>query len=381
MARKQTSHSLTVKHPKVKVQVNMLEFVVSLKDGVVSSEARNVPIPEPADDEVCIKVVATDSNPKDWKFAARLTINGGDDIAGIVHKVGSKVYDFKPGDRVAAFHKMTYPGGSYAEYAVAPSTTTFFLPPSISFESGATLPLASMTAALALYQGLKLPLPWTPVPKGQHLPVLIYGGSSAVGAYALKFAKLSGLHPIITVAGSGIDFVRSLDCADYIVDYRRGNVAGEIRKILDDAAEGGPLKLRHAFDAICEHGSWDHICEVLDKDGPSPGQLNMVDPPTPVPQWPQGIEMKRTFVSTAYGVKHSLCSDEEAARDRDFAYVFYRYMSLLMAEGKFEPHPYEVLPKGLSSVQDGIQALYDRKVSSKKLVYRIADTPGLEKYQ
>jgi len=45
MARKQTSHSLTVKHPKVKVQVNMLEFVVSLKDGVVSSEARNVPIP------------------------------------------------------------------------------------------------------------------------------------------------------------------------------------------------------------------------------------------------------------------------------------------------------------------------------------------------
>jgi hypothetical protein len=40
-----------------------------------------------------------------------------------------------------------------------------------------------------------------------------------------------------------------------------------------------------------------------------------------------------------------------------------------------------VQPDGLLAVERGVQALYDRKVSSKKLVYRVADTPGLEKYQ
>lgn len=32
--------------------------------------------------------------------------NQGDDISGIVHSVGDNVYEFKPGDRVAAFHEM-----------------------------------------------------------------------------------------------------------------------------------------------------------------------------------------------------------------------------------------------------------------------------------
>lgn len=40
----------------------------------------------------------------------------------------------QPGDRVGAFHEMLMPGGSYAEYAVAWSHTTFHLPEKISFE-------------------------------------------------------------------------------------------------------------------------------------------------------------------------------------------------------------------------------------------------------
>ena len=47
----------------------------------------------------------------------------GDDIAGFVHAVGQDVVEFKVGDRVAAFHEMTKPGGSYAEFAVAPTVT------------------------------------------------------------------------------------------------------------------------------------------------------------------------------------------------------------------------------------------------------------------
>ena len=38
------------------------------------------------------------------------------------------------GDRVAAFHEMLSPGGSYAEYAVAWAHTTFHIPKQTSFE-------------------------------------------------------------------------------------------------------------------------------------------------------------------------------------------------------------------------------------------------------
>jgi NADPH:quinone reductase len=55
-------------------------------------------------------------------------------FTGIVHEVGSNVTEFKKGDRVAAFHEMGKPGGSYAEYAVSWASTTLVLPPDMSFE-------------------------------------------------------------------------------------------------------------------------------------------------------------------------------------------------------------------------------------------------------
>lgn len=66
------------------------------------------PIPTPNDDQLVIKVIVSGSNPKDWKLPEWMnkTGNSGDDIAGIVHEVGKNVYEFKPGDRVMAFHEM-----------------------------------------------------------------------------------------------------------------------------------------------------------------------------------------------------------------------------------------------------------------------------------
>lgn len=61
-------------------------------------------------------------------------VNQGDDISGYVHEVGEGVTEFKKGDRVAAFHEMLKPGGSYAEFGVSWDHTTFFLPEKTSFE-------------------------------------------------------------------------------------------------------------------------------------------------------------------------------------------------------------------------------------------------------
>ncbi|KAK3990133.1 Deshydrogenase mlcG [Cladorrhinum sp. PSN332] len=330
-----------------------------------SSLRRKVDIPKPGPNEVLIKVVAAGLNPKDWKWIKSRgqdrAFNAGDDITGIVESVGSKVFEYKPGDRVAAFHRMGEPSGAYAPYAIAPFSTTFHLPPNISFEAGAGLPLSSMTAAIALYQALQIPLPTAPGKK--DLPLLIYGGATAVGAFALQLAKLSSVGPIITVAGSGIDFVESLNAADHIIDYRQGNVAQNII-----AALGGK-KLHCALDAVSGKKSHEPIVEVLLASGG--GEINMLDPPEDKDyKWPEGVKFARTFVASAYAQKHAHISQEQADADGEFAYFFYRYLTYLLAEGKFRPHPHEVIPRGLDGIADGLQRLFEGKVSATKLVAR-----------
>lgn len=111
-----------------------------MKEALVDEDTKvriiDSPIPVPEPDQVVTKVVVSGSNPKDWKYpaAAKKEANQGDDIAGVVHAVGSNVVEFKPGDRVAAFHQMRRPGGSYAEYAVSWSHTTFHIPKKTTFE-------------------------------------------------------------------------------------------------------------------------------------------------------------------------------------------------------------------------------------------------------
>jgi len=87
--------------------------------------------------------VVSGTNPKDWKlprWQQGNAINQGDDIAGCVEGVGEGVQKFRKGDKVAAFHEMMSPHGSYAEYAIAWEHTTFHIPEKTSFE-GKSLPV------------------------------------------------------------------------------------------------------------------------------------------------------------------------------------------------------------------------------------------------
>ena len=364
-------------------------FVESLRP--VKTIAKKVPIPTPNPNEVCIKVVATSSNPKDWQFPdifPERRANEGDDIAGIVHAVGAEVREFRPGDRVAGFHRMGEEHGSYAEYAITPEVSTFHLSSNISFEAGSTIPLTVMTAGIALFQHLMLPLPWQifheSMPK--YGPLLIYGAGSTVGSWALKLAKVVkenktlGVGPIIAVAGtSSLDLVRSLEAADYIVDYKKSNVVAEVKKILEK--EG--LVLRHAFDAISHSDvrTWENVAPCLAKEGTV--WLNLTDPPEKPVTWPSNMVVSRVYVSGAYG-EHDpdgFRSREDAALDGEFAYCMYRYLARQLKKGTITTHPFEVMEKGLESVAEGLQLLYDGKVHGKKLVYRIADTPNLSNFE
>lgn len=75
----------------------------------------------------------------DWLHLTlqNLSLNSGDDIAGTVHALGSRVAktkEFAIGDRVAAFHPMMGAHGAFAEFAIAPYHTIFKIPDGTSFE-------------------------------------------------------------------------------------------------------------------------------------------------------------------------------------------------------------------------------------------------------
>ncbi|KAK6356050.1 hypothetical protein TWF718_000424 [Orbilia javanica] len=352
----------------------MKELLVTKDEsGKVIGEIVDVPKPTAQANQVLIKVVVTGTNPKDWKYIGGdgPPVNAGDDIAGIVDSVGPNVIDFKPGDRVAAFHVMGDPHGSFGEYAIAPDHTTFLIPENISLEDAATIPLVAFTSAIALYQELLLPLPWSRGtephnPKGRNpIPFVVYGGTTSVGLTALKLARLSGLYPIIAIAGASKGIIEKEDLADVIIDYRNNDdIAGDIKKALDGK------QLFHAFDAYTEHPSTQPLAENLDPKGRVTGILPYEQP------LPHGHTSKMTYVGSVH--KHyPPFPAEDAAVDAGFGYVFSRYLTRLLAQEKFKPHPIKVLEGGLGGIVDGLNQLREGKVNGSKLVARIADTEGL----
>ncbi|KAF4978862.1 hypothetical protein FZEAL_4822 [Fusarium zealandicum] len=336
-----------------------------MKEALVSAgpkvEIIDSPIPKPNADQVVIKVVVSGSNPKDWKvpeWIVKEPSNQGDDIAGIVHQVGANVTEFKTGDRVAAFHQMLTPHGSYAEYALAWQHTTFHIPAHTSFEEAAAIPLAAMTAAIGLYLRLGLPEPWRPATEPR--PLVIYGAASSVGAYAVQLAQRSNIHPLICVAGKSTSHVEKFidrSKGDTIVDYRDGDeaVVEGLKKAI------GGQQLFHAFDAVSERGSDVNLGKVLAKDS----TIVLVLPGKEHPGIPSHVKQTVTNVGQVH------------RDDKDFGHIFYRYLARGLQDGWFKPQPQEVVPGGLGGIQTALENLKEGKANAVKYVFRISETEGV----
>lgn len=334
--------------------------------------------------QILVKVVVSGTNPKDWKMPASMlkTIsncpNSGDDVAGFVHAVGTSVTAFHIGDRVAALHELGTPGGSYAEYALVWDWTTFHLGEHVSFEEAATVPMTALMAAVGIFGMLEVATgPWAQT--DTEKPLVIYGAASAVGAYAVKLAKLVNVHPLICVAGKGIPFVQTLlSEGDTIIDYRKGHefVVEEMRKALRGA------HLKYAFDATSEHGSYIDLSQVLaDK-----GRLTLVLPfPEILKDIPPHIEQSTTMAGSLW---KELSKDQ--TRDnkslgklgierggKEFGLMFTKLIATWLNDGLLKPHPHEVVEGGLHGVEIALKALRGGKASAMKYVIRIADTPDL----
>lgn len=340
----------------------------------------NVPPPKiSAPNDVLIRVVCASCNPKDWKMPAGMlkTLancpNSGDDLAGIVHEVGSAVTAIKPGDRVAALHELGAPHGAYAEYALVKDFICFKLPQSMGFAEGSTMPMAFYMACVAFFGCLRVcEGPWEKVHK--RTPLLIYGASSGVGSMSVKLAQVVGVHPLICVAGSGSDFVEGLidrSKGDVVLDYRKGeeSFVANVRSVL------GNEQLEYALDAISEPSSIAMVAKALK---PSGGKIALTLPGR-TQLLPQGLEVTHVMAGSLWRKLEGRDKREHLGNlglDKggpEFAAKMTDSLSSMLSEGVLEPHPYTVWKGGLDGLEAPLKALREGKVSSSRCVVRIAD--------
>ena len=236
-----------------------------------------------------------------------------------------------------------------------------------------------MTAAIGLYQRLRLPEPWrvatTPI------PLLIYGGSTAVGSFAIKLAQASNIHPLIIVAGRGTQYVETLinrSKGDTIIDYRNGDKK-VLEGVQDALKKNGLESVQYALDTVSEKGSYQNICELLTPDS---GHITMVLPPKDAAsEIPQGITQTLTAVGSAHEAVDSESTEGKqgvVTGNREYAFIWHRLFARGLQEGWFSSHPYEIVPGGLGSVEKGLKDYREGKNSAVKYVFRIADTEGVE---
>lgn len=198
-------------------------------NGAVGLKHVEVAVPSPTKDEVLIKVEATTLNPVDWKahkfrillrpFLSRTSHSPipCNDVAGEVVEVGSGVQKFKPGDKVVSVMNI-FTAGGLSEYCVAKEKVTVSRPAEVSAAEGAGLPVAGLSAHLALtrYIGLKLQHEHDNKPQKN---ILITAASGGVGHYAVQLAKMGNAHVTATCGARNIELVKGLG-ADEVLDYK-----------------------------------------------------------------------------------------------------------------------------------------------------------------
>lgn len=134
----------------------------------------------------------------------------GNDVAGVVVKVGANAKRFKVGDEVYARPSKDRIG-TFAEFIAMDEVDVALKPKSLTMEEAASIPLVGLTAWQALVE-------LADVKTGQK--VFIQAGSGGVGTFAIQLAKHLDATVATTTSAANIELVKSLG-ADVVIDYRK----------------------------------------------------------------------------------------------------------------------------------------------------------------
>ncbi|PEA92012.1 NADP-dependent oxidoreductase [Bacillus thuringiensis] len=221
--------------------------------GKVPMRMAEVPTPEIKEYEVLAEIHAASINPIDFKIRDgkvkmllkyEMPLILGNDFAGVITKVGSKVTRFKVGDAIYARPRKNKIG-TFAEYIAIHEDDIALKPKNLSFEEAASIPLVGLTSYQALHDIMQLQ-------KGQK--ILIHAGSGGVGTFAIQLAKIMGATVTTTASEAGANLVTSLG-SDEIINYKTEKFE-DILKNYDAVFDTiGGATLEKSFNIIKSRGN------------------------------------------------------------------------------------------------------------------------------
>ena len=271
------------------------------------------PQPEPAAGQLLVRVRATSLNYRDQMVVTGNYFGGSvardtiplSDGAGEVVDTGAGVTRFKKGDRVASTFFLGWVDGPpsprqargspvdgmLAEYVVLDEVDAVALPRNLSYEEGATLTCAGVTAWHALIDtcGIK---------PGDSVLVL---GSGGVSMFALQFARAAGARVIMTSSSDEkLARGRALGAAEGINYRRTPDWEKEVLRLTENRGVdvvvevGGPGTLARSMQAVAYAG---HVTLIGFLAGPQ-GDTN------PHPLMRKGASLHGIFVGSRAMFEH-----------------------------------------------------------------------------
>lgn len=213
----------------------------------------DAPMPIPKADEVIIRNHAVAINPVDWAMQAmgiaiivqKYPFIEGSDAAGEITAIGSNVKNFQVGDRVTALleasgsSEFNVSNAAFQLFCSAEQDRIAKIPDNVSYTDACVLPLAISTAASALFQSDTLGLT---VPQIDAKPtgkvVLVWGGSSSLGAVAIQLVVGAGFDVATTASSQNLEYCKTLG-AKYVFDHAKDNVVEDIVGTLKGMDFGG----------------------------------------------------------------------------------------------------------------------------------------------
>ncbi len=185
----------------------------------------DLPIPEPGPGQVLIRVEAVGLNFIEVYFRkgvykASFPLIPGSEAAGTVEELGPGVTGFVAGDAVASVSVL----GSYAEYALVPSTQLVKTPEGLCPEHAAAAMLQGMTAHYLSHSTF-------PIKAGET--ALVHAGAGGVGLLLTQIAVRLGARVITTVSTAAKAELSREAGASEVILYTEQDFETEVKRITD----------------------------------------------------------------------------------------------------------------------------------------------------
>jgi NADPH2:quinone reductase len=203
----------------------MKAIQVKQPGGPEALELAEIPIPQPKENEVVVKIAASGVNfidvyQREGRYKLPLPFVAGQEGAGTVTALGSKVSGIKTGDHVAWAGIQ----GSYAEYIAAPADRLVPVPEGVDAAAAAAAMLQGMTAHYLSHDTY-------PLKRGET--ALVHAAAGGVGLLLVQMAHHFGARVIGTVSTEEKARLAREAGADEVILYTQVDFESETKRLTD----------------------------------------------------------------------------------------------------------------------------------------------------